>query len=287
MAIKHSPEALMVYLAMSLWLISAVARLMGRWACNGAPATRKVLRGLGEALFAAGCLVVAIAFTMRWRSIGRPPLQTMYEVLMALGVAMYPVWLFCRHVLGARGTAGASVIGIAVLVPVGFVLRDGSEPLNPLLQSPLFVPHVALYLLGYVVLILAAMQVAGCLTMGVGVAMYRPDARAGNLRSKSQELEALGHRLVLLGFPLLIAGLLLGAVWGKMAWGDYWNWDPKELWSLATALVYIAYLHFRAVFGTRYHWLNAALVVIGAIALLVTLWVSMSSVFKSVHAYAA
>ena len=63
--------------------------------------------------------------------------------------------------------------------------------------------------------------------------------------------DAATHRMVSLGFPLLTLGLVLGAVWGKLAWGDYWNWDPKELWSLTSWLVYVAYFHVRYAFGPR------------------------------------
>ena len=47
------------------------------------------------------------------------------------------------------------------------------------------------------------------------------------------------------GFRLLTLGLLLGSLWGKLAWGDYWGWDPKELWSLVCWLIYLGYFHFR------------------------------------------
>src|SRR5262245_30202580 len=45
--------------------------------------------------------------------------------------------------------------------------------------------------------------------------------------------------------------LLVGSVWAKSAWGDYWVWDPTESWSLVTWLVYGVYLHMRHVRGGR------------------------------------
>ena len=40
-------------------------------------------------------------------------------------------------------------------------------------------------------------------------------------------------------------GIVMGALWAKQAWGDYWTWDPKETWAAATWLSYLLYLHLR------------------------------------------
>ena len=56
---------------------------------------------------------------------------------------------------------------------------------------------------------------------------------------------AFAYRAILFGYAMISAGLILGALWAKFAWGDWWSWDPKENWALITWLVYTAYLHFR------------------------------------------
>jgi ABC-type transport system involved in cytochrome c biogenesis permease subunit len=100
--------------------------------------------------------------------------------------------------------------------------------------------------------------------------------------------EGRAYRVAAMGFPLLTLGLVLGAVWGKLAWGDYWNWDPKELWSLVSWLVYLGYFHVRSTWGVRYPRLNAALVLAGLVAILVTLlWVNLGRIFAGgMHSYA-
>merc|ERR1712216_799737 len=39
------------------------------------------------------------------------------------------------------------------------------------------------------------------------------------------ELDNLSYRCLGLGFVLLTAGLISGAVWANEAWGSYWSWD--------------------------------------------------------------
>ena len=46
---------------------------------------------------------------------------------------------------------------------------------------------------------------------------------------------------------LLLIGMLCGAVWAKQAWGDYWTWDPKECWAMATWMLTLIGMHLRRV----------------------------------------
>ena len=38
---------------------------------------------------------------------------------------------------------------------------------------------------------------------------------------------------------LLAVGIIIGAVWANISWGNYWSWDPKEVWALITLIVYL------------------------------------------------
>jgi len=93
--------------------------------------------------------------------------------------------------------------------------------------------------------------------------------------------------MVYAGFPLLTLGLILGSYWGKLAWGDYWGWDPKELWSLASWMVFLAYFHFRYMFGKKHPNINSLLAILGMVAIIITLlWVNLSRIFSGLHSYA-
>jgi ABC-type transport system involved in cytochrome c biogenesis permease subunit len=51
--------------------------------------------------------------------------------------------------------------------------------------------------------------------------------------------------LVKIGWAFLTLGMVMGSLWAKEAWGDYWTWDPKETWAAATWLGYLLYMHIR------------------------------------------
>ena len=42
---------------------------------------------------------------------------------------------------------------------------------------------------------------------------------------------------------LLTIGIIIGAIWANISWGNYWSWDPKEVWALITLIIYAIPLH--------------------------------------------
>jgi len=183
---------------------------------------------------------------------GHPPLQNMYEFLMCMA-ALIPVLTFVSAKVDGQNTLLVdSLLLTVVMIPVGFVMDGSVKRLMPALQSPFFVPHVGAYVLGYVLLVRAAL--------------------------------GAGRRLVGAGFFLLTLGLVLGAAWGKVCWGHWWQFDPKEMWSLATWFVYVAYFHVRPRLSEKGDRIFLA---VGAVMIVLTLtWINLSKVFTGMHSYA-
>jgi len=264
MAIKWTILGLAIYATMGLYLVAAVLFLAR-------------VRRFGYAVYGVGCAMAVAAWVYRWLETGHVPLQNLFEVFLTLGMLVLPVTLFCRRFLGVGGEAADAVIGIIILFAAGFVFNAEPKMLVPALQSSLFVPHVAAYMLAYAIMAKAAVPAFRRL---VGFGPPREDGLV--------DWESATYRMVSLGFPLLTLGLVLGAVWGKIAWGDYWNWDPKELSSLASWLVFLAYLHVRYMYGKRFPRAGCALVVVGLVAIVLTLqWVYLARIFGGgLHSYA-
>jgi len=172
----------------------------------------------GNALFATGFLLAAAAVAFRWVQVAHVPLQSLFEVFLALGMLAYPFALLCRRLFKADTLTADVAMGFVLLWPAAFVFDSGPRPLPPALQSVWFLPHVTAYVAGYVALTQAALQ-------AVPLLFRRGFADPAG----AAEREQLAYRMACLGFPLLTIGLLLGAWWAKQAWGDFWQWDPKEM----------------------------------------------------------
>jgi ABC-type transport system involved in cytochrome c biogenesis permease subunit len=263
MEIKYTVQGLLIYITIMAYLLAFGTGLTGR-------------RKIGQILFAAGFIAAIVAFVYRWYDVRHVPLQNLFEVFLFLGVACYPISWFCRRLLRIGGQGADMLIGVIVLFPAGFVFNAEPMQLPPALQSWLFTPHVAVYMLAYIFMAKAAFQAAEQL------ATRTPNADAAWLPP-----EQATYELIAIGFPLLTLGLILGSWWGKLAWGNYWGWDPKELWSLASWLVYLGYFHWRYLFGKKRPALNSLWAIVGMAAIIITLlWVNLSRLFPGLHSYA-
>jgi ABC-type transport system involved in cytochrome c biogenesis permease subunit len=231
-------------------------------------------RAAAVAANVAAFLAATAAVVIRWVQVEHLPLQNLFEVFVSLGVLIPPVTVFSLRFLKVGVEWGDAVLGGTFVAVAALAMDPSPQRLPAALQSLLFGPHVASYMLAYAVLAKAALQAAA------GLMGFRE-------RTGLVPYEQAAHRMVQFGFPLLTLGLVLGALWGKLAWGDWWNWDPKELWSLATWLTYVGYLHFRGRYGGRFHRANCYWVLVGFALVLVTLlWVNLSRLFGGLHSYA-
>lgn len=262
MEAKYTTQGLIIYIAIALYLLAFVSSLLRR-------------RRLGGVLYLLGFAAAAAAFGYRWYHVRHVPMQNMFEVFLCMGM-IYPVTLFSRYVLRVGGDSTDMIIGAIVLFPAGFIFNAQPQQLPPALQNWLFAPHVAVYMLAYIFMTKATVQAV------LQLAGKRPTQYEYLLGPEDST-----YRLIYVGFPFLTLGLILGSYWGKLAWGDWWSWDPKELWSLATWLVYVGYFHYRYMSGKKHPNINSLWVIAGMACIIITLlWVNLSRLFPGLHSYA-
>ena len=125
-----------------------------------------------------------------------------------------------------------SWIGVLVVLLVFLYIRMLTHPLLPVLRSPFFSIHISTIVTAYALLL-------GILVVGV-IALVKPKDLARMERLKSLSTAMLYPAVALLAF-----GIFIGAIWANVSWGNYWSWDPKEVWALITLLIYAAPLHER------------------------------------------
>lgn len=256
-------------------LLSSSAQAVPRLASRGGPVSQRMDSCRLGSLSVAALLLVS-GIVRRYIETGIPPFATtrQFAAVFALGAVLGGL---------ALQTSGRSartlVTGIASALAIALVAWSATstetlEGLSPALQNnPLFVSHVLVAALAYGSFLVAFPAAIGQLAVG-----EKNVAR----RTLLQELERVEYQAIRAGFPLFTLAILLGSIWADVAWGTYWNWDPKETASLATWLIYGLYLHAR---GSRW-WTRkrrALLVVLGFAAVVITFFGSF--VFTGLHAY--
>jgi len=235
-------------------------------------------RAAGLGLVVAFTLLGA-ALVLRAILIGHAPWSNLHEFSLAFAAALIGIHLVLARAHALDGLAPLTALLAAGLVTFALGLDDRVEPLVPALQQPLLLTiHVGAAVLAYAV---------------SGVAFVAAAAEIGQARSgdripllpSADAARAIGHRAVLIAFPILTIAIALGSVWANLAWRSYWNNDPKELAAAATWLVFGAYLH---VAGRRDRWERLApwLIVLGFAGVLFT-YVGAGLFFIGEHSYAA
>ncbi|MCC5576657.1 c-type cytochrome biogenesis protein CcsB [Microtetraspora sp. AC03309] len=238
------------------------------WAVK-AGAVAVVISWLGWAANLAGLLTRGFAVD-RW------PWANMYEFVVALcfaSVTAFLVLLTRQRIrfLGAFVTVTAALgLGFAVLF-----LHVQAGPVMPALNSYWIAIHVT------------AAIIAGGLFLVAGVCavlyLVRNDGRMSVLPAKEQ-LDRIAHRAIVIAFPIWTFAVIAGALWADRAWGRYWGWDPKEVWSFITWIAYAAYLHARATAG----WRGKAAMIVSLVAFACLLFnlVGVNIFFSGLHSYA-
>ena len=222
-----------------------------------------LLTGIGVKIF------ITFIFGV-WITLGRPPLRTMGETrlwfslfLSLIGSVVYLRWRY-RWVLPFSCLMSVVFVCINIFKP-----EIHTEELMPALRSPWFVPHVIVYMFAYAVMGIATILAVRLLWLSRRSVWFdrltnRPERSAEEPTSPVTEpAEVTPHpetpvtstssvtdlhlcdTLVRIGWGFLTMGIVMGALWAKQAWGDYWTWDPKETWAAATWLSYLLYLHLR------------------------------------------
>ena len=227
----------------------------------------------GLMLAVAGFAFHTAAIVARTASSGHAPFTNMYESLSFLAWSMVlALIIFGRKSRVPRLAPYLMLIVVALVALASSPLMPkGATPLVPALQSYWLWLHVSVTLLGEA--FFAVAFIASLLFL------------AADTEEKKDRLDALSYRAVAVGFPLFtLGGLVFGMVWAYRAWGRYWGWDPKEVWSLITWIVFALYLHTRIVMGWKGKR-SAVIAIIGFLAALFT-YFGVNYLLSGLHSYA-
>ncbi|EOR70166.1 CcsB [Thermobifida fusca TM51] len=253
-----------------------------------AKASRHVVGKIGMAVTAVGLLLNLAQIVTRGLAVGRWPWGNMFEFVIAICLCGVAAFLF------AAMRYRAHYLGAFVLVPVllllGIAVRwlySESGPVVPALDSYWIAIHVSALILAT-----GAFMVSGSATITYLLARrtevkqalgQQVSAIAAKLPS-AELLDRIAHRMIVLAFPLWTFGVIAGAIWADEAWGRYWGWDPKEVWSFITWIVYAAYLHARATAG--WQGPKAAWISLIGFGCLLFNFFGVNYLFSGLHSYA-
>ena len=245
------------------------------------PARARTAGGIAGTLAWLGTMLLLVSALLRGVAVERAPVGNLFEFSVAgafFAMATYSVWSLRRDLRW---------LGVFVTLPVVLLLGVAStvwyvdaDELVPSLKSYWLPIHVTVATLSVGIFIVGAVIAALYLLSDKEVGGERfwrklPPAAA---------LEKLSYSLHIVAFPLWTFTVIAGAIWAREAWGSYWNWDPKEVWTFVIWTVYAAYLHARATKNTPRRTANW--IALAGFACIVINYTVVNFYFIGQHSYA-
>jgi cytochrome c-type biogenesis protein CcsB len=250
---------------------------------------RRKAAAIGVSLTTLALLLHLGSVLLRGLSVQRPPWSNMFEFSTAGAAVVTLVFLAALRWRDLR-YLGAFVIG-PVLLTLGLaitVLYTAAAQLAPSLKSYWLAIHVtvafvasALFTIAFSATVLYLVQDARERRRAAGQPVGFSFMEA---LPTSRELDQASYRLHAVAFPLWTFTLVAGAIWAENAWGRYWGWDPKEVWTFVIWVVYAGYLHARATRG--WEGRKASVLALVGYACVLFNFLVVNIVFVGMHSYA-
>ena len=218
-------------------------------------------------------LVLQIAYIVsRGIELGRLPLVGPHDTLVFLTASIVAFSIPFAFILKNRAQF-FSIVAIISSIFTAFAMttKQHDLPLPPVLKTFWFECHVVLAFMSYALFGIAA--VLGGLNL----------SRLKNVSMDMHEIDGLGYRAVLIGYCLFTLSMIFGGIWAYLAWGTYWIWTPKELWTSILWAYYSFYLHARL----RQWWMGRPMAWLGIAGFVVVMftYLGVSLLMKSSHSF--
>ncbi len=196
---------------------------------------------------------------------GRVPLIGLHDTLGFLALAIGLIYCIAGWNRKRDLVAMLTIPMILLLLAGSYLSPSMSGPLPPVLKTVWFELHVILSFIAYALFAMGAV-------FGIQV-QYGEEPLA----------EIKQYRSLLLGYVLFSSAMIFGGIWAYYAWGTYWLWTPKELWTTIVWLYYSLYLHARLVRG----WSGPKVTWMGILGFAIVLftYVGVGLLMKSSHEF--
>lgn len=217
-------------------------------------------------LLYGGLAVQAVYIVLRGVTMGRIPLVGVHDTLNFLAASVVAFGVAVHYSTPQKSAYFRVLAAMAALCTIGAALEAPHRGyLPPVLKTYWFELHVALSFFSYAVFAVAAV-------LG---ALY--------LINRDEALERMQYRAIFTGYGLFSISMIAGGVWAYLAWGTYWLWTPKEIWTTVLWVYYSFYLHARLVRG----WQGRTVAALGAVGFVVVLftYLGVSLLMKSSHSF--
>ncbi len=253
---------IMIYIIITFYILSTISYL------SYLITPKNYFPKVGFYFLLTGFLIQTGITTYEFVQLGHIPVRDLRETLMIISWSLAGVFILIRYKFNLR-ILGAFAAPLAAFIMIVASQLPGVQVVaSDIFKNPLFAIHIVVIFIG---------EASFALAFGLGV-MYILQERAIKLKNHGyffkrlpslEIMDQMGYVCIVAGFTLLTTGLVVGFIYAKAVWGRLLSWDPKEVWSGISWLLYAALLHARLSAGWRGRK-SAIMAIIGFLILLFT-----------------
>jgi len=182
-------------------------------------------------------------------------------------------------------TTSPGIIVFPLVFLLTFMAATRQQPIllmSPGLRTSWLFAHIGLIFTGYAALVLSFCASVLYLIQQHSLKSKRPNGILSRLPAL-EDIDQIGYRALLLGFPFMTLGLIAGSVVAESTYGRIDFQDPKILLSLLMWAVYLIMVYTRWIAGWRGR--KAAVMASVAFAAAIVAWAA--NYFSSIHRFVA
>ncbi len=238
------------------------------------------LQKAGFYLLLIGFLCHSATICFAYVKSGNMPVHNLHETLSITGWAIAGVFLIFRYKFNLKILGIYAAPLAALVMVVASQLPNAPVEAKNIFNNFWFIFHIISVFIG---------EASFALACGIGL-LYLVQEQAIKTKNHGfffkrlpslELLDTTGYACIVVGFTMLTVGLITGFIYAKSVWGRFWSWDPKEVWSSISWLLYATLLHERLTVGWRGR--KAAVMAIIGFAILLFTFFGVNFLFKGHH----
>ena len=240
---------------------------------------KKPLTDISGLTLGAGFILHTAALIVRTAATGHAPMASIYETLLFYSWTVTLVSLIVRARY-SESTTGLITTPMAIATLVfAFFNEVPGKTLTLILRTIWFEIHVTSSFASYALFTLAF---SAALTYLIKKYLFSGN-KSPEFEAELKKYERISSRSIMWGFLFFSASMFGGAIWGYLAWGAYWMWEPKIIWSFIVWFYYAGAMH--AFFVGRWRGTGLSIATVIGIFIVLFTYLGVGMLMKSSHSF--
>ena len=201
-------------------------------------------------LLVAGFVCHTILLVCQYHSLGAVPILGFKSALSFFSWSIIFAYLIfqIKFKLRVLGSFIAPLAAFLMLISSTMPWLEG--PVGPQFKSILLTVHIVIAFMGNGMFAITFLAAIMYILLERSIKQKKFGSFYNRLPSLAT-LDSINYYSLVYGFILLTLGMITGSIYAQHIIGTYWQWDPKEVWSLITWVSYAVLIHERLVVGWR------------------------------------